>query len=78
MANGFVVWEGESRLDGAPIVLIITGFSQKSLLDRFSEEDCFVERARGIRFGENSVKCLVLDPSKDERVQSLYDMCAGT
>jgi len=55
-----------------------TGFSQKSLLDRFSEEDCFVERARGIRFGENSVKCLVLDPSKDERVQSLYDMCAGS
>ena len=30
MANGRVVWEGESRLDGAPIVLIVTGFSQKS------------------------------------------------
>ena len=30
MANGFVVWEGESRLDGAPIIPIITGFSQKS------------------------------------------------
>jgi hypothetical protein len=30
MANGMVVWKGESRLDGSPIVLIITGFSQKS------------------------------------------------
>jgi hypothetical protein len=30
MANGFVVWEGESCLDGAPIVLIVIGFSRKS------------------------------------------------
>ena len=30
MANGFIVWEGESRLDGAPIVLIVTGFSRQS------------------------------------------------
>ena len=30
MANGFVVWEGESRLDGSPVVLIVTGFKRKS------------------------------------------------
>ncbi len=30
MANGFVVWEGESCLDGAPIVLIVIGFSRQS------------------------------------------------
>jgi len=52
-----------------------SSFSQKSLLERFTEEDCFVERARRLRFGENAVVCLILDPDKDERVKSLYSMC---
>lgn len=30
MSNGYVVWEGESRLDGSPIVLIVTGLKRKS------------------------------------------------
>ena len=30
MANGYIVWEGASLLDGAPIVVIATGFAQKS------------------------------------------------
>ena len=30
MSNGFVVWEGASRLDGSPIVLIVTGLKRKS------------------------------------------------
>ena len=30
MSNGFVVWEGASRFDGSPIVLIVTGLKRKS------------------------------------------------
>ena len=30
MANGYILWEGASLLDGAPIVVIATGFAQKS------------------------------------------------
>ena len=30
MVNGYVVFEGESRLDSAPIVLIVTGFARRS------------------------------------------------
>jgi hypothetical protein len=30
MINGYVVFEGESRLDSAPIVLIVTGFARRS------------------------------------------------
>jgi len=30
MSNGYVVWEGASRLDGSPIVLIVTGLKRKS------------------------------------------------
>jgi len=50
-------------------------FSEKSLLERFTEEDCFVDSAKKLRFGENTVMCLILDPSKDERVNSLFQMC---
>jgi hypothetical protein len=30
MSNGLVVWEGESRLDGSPVVLIVTGLKRAS------------------------------------------------
>jgi len=50
-------------------------FSEKSLLDRFTEEECFVERDRKLRFGDNAVDCLILNPEKDVRVNSLYQMC---
>ena len=30
MANGYILWEGESLLDGTPIVVIATGFASRS------------------------------------------------
>ena len=30
MSNDFVVWEGESCLDGSPVVLIVVGFKRRS------------------------------------------------
>ena len=30
MANGYILWEGASLIDGAPIVVIATGFASRS------------------------------------------------
>ena len=49
MANGRVVWEGESRLDGAPIVLIVTGFSQKSANRKTADRSGSDAGGRGFR-----------------------------
>jgi len=62
---------GESRIKRD------TGFSQKSLLDRFMDEDYFVERDRQLRFNANAVACLILDSTKNEQVKSLYDLCVN-
>ena len=36
--NGVVLWQGASELDGAPIVLIATGFTRKSANDKTGDK----------------------------------------
>ena len=48
-------------------------FKKNALLEMFEEEDCFVAKNKNVRVGEQVVRCLVLDPEKDETVKSLYE-----
>ena len=48
-------------------------FKKNTILDEFSELDCFVERNRSVRIAGQNVKCLILDPKQDELVMDIYD-----
>jgi len=48
-------------------------WKKNTLLEEFSEQDCFVEKARSVRIAGQNVKCLILDPNEDEDVQNIYD-----
>jgi hypothetical protein len=39
MADGMILWEGASRIDGAPIVCIATGFKRKTANKKLSDSD---------------------------------------
>jgi len=49
------------------------GFKKETVLAEFSELDCFVEKTRSIRMAGQNVRCLMLDPKKDELVKDLYE-----
>ncbi|MEE9610377.1 MAG: hypothetical protein V3W19_03955, partial [Desulfatiglandales bacterium] len=48
-------------------------FKKNTILDEFSELDCFVQRERSVRMAGQNVKCLILDPKQDEQVMNIYD-----
>lgn len=51
-------------------------FKAKTILDEFEEMGYFVERGRSVRMGGQSIKCLILDPTKDSLVAELYGVAA--
>jgi len=48
-------------------------WKKTTLLEEFSEQDCFVEKARSVRMAGQNVKCLILNPLEDELVSDIYD-----
>lgn len=52
-------------------------FKAKTLLDEFAEQDYCVERSVPVRIKGQSVRCLILDPTKNDLVAALYETSAG-
>ncbi len=48
-------------------------WKKNTILDEFQDTDYFVQRERSVRMAGQNVKCLMLDPTKDELVMDIYD-----
>jgi DNA primase len=52
-------------------------FKVSTMMNEFEESECFVEKNKQVRFGKGTLRCLVLDATKDDLVRSIYEVAAG-